>query len=75
MDTCTSGTQWRGYRAIGPYDYISCGKTSEKVGCDIGTAWVGSGAAFDERDYSEVWGFKGEWMGMRSVFPGSLVFL
>jgi len=32
MDTCTSGAQRRGDRAIGPYDYISCGETSEKVG-------------------------------------------
>jgi len=35
MDTCTSGTQRRGDRAIGPYDYVSGGDTSEKVGCNI----------------------------------------
>jgi len=27
-----------GDRAIDPYDYISFGKTSEKVGCSIGSA-------------------------------------
>jgi len=31
MDKCTSGAQRRGDRAIVPYDYISCGETSEKV--------------------------------------------
>jgi len=25
MDTCISGTQWKGDRAIGPYNYISGG--------------------------------------------------
>jgi len=37
MDTCTSGAQRRGDRAIGPYDYIRCGEMSEKVGCNIGS--------------------------------------
>jgi len=69
MDTCTSGTQRRGNRAIGPYDYIRCGETSEKVGCSIGSAWVVVGAAFNERGYGEVWRvFKEEWMSTRSVF-------
>jgi len=31
----------------------------EKVGCSIGSAWVRAGAAFDERDHGEVWGFQG----------------
>jgi len=31
MDTYTSGTQRRGDRTIGPYDYISCGETSENA--------------------------------------------
>jgi len=57
LDTvCTSVTQRRGSRAIGPYDYISCGKTSKKVGCSIGSAWVGAEATFDESGHSEVWG-------------------
>jgi len=60
MDTCTSGTQMSGYRAIGPYDYVSGGETSEKVGSSIGSAWVEAGAAFDERGHGEVWGTKGE---------------
>jgi len=55
MVTCTSGTQKRGDRAIVPYDYIRCGETSEKVGCNIGSAWVGSGAVLDERGHGEVW--------------------
>jgi len=57
-------------RAIGPYDYIRCGETSEKVGCSIESAWVVSGAIFDECGHGEVWGggSKGEWMGTRSVF-------
>jgi len=55
-DTCTSGTQRRGDKAIGPYNYISGGETSDKVGCSIG-----SGAAFDERGHGEVMGgSKGE---------------
>jgi len=29
LQSCTSGAQRRGDRAIGPYDYISCGETSE----------------------------------------------
>jgi len=56
MDTCTSGAHRRGDRAIGPYDYISCGETSEKVGCSIGSAWVGP---FDERGHGEVWEVQG----------------
>jgi len=68
MDTCTSGTQRRGDKAIGPYDYVSGGETSDKVGCSIGLNWVGAGAAFDERGHSEAWGVQGEWMGTRSVF-------
>jgi len=32
--------------AIGSYDYISCEETSEKIGCSIGSARVGAGAAF-----------------------------
>jgi len=51
-----------------PLDYISCGETSEKVGCSIRSAWVGAGAAFDEHGHGEVWGSKGEWKGTRSVF-------
>jgi len=54
MDTCTSGTYSRWDRAIDPYDYISCEETSEKVGCSIGSAWVGAAAAFDERGHGEV---------------------
>jgi len=77
MDTCTSGAQRKGDRTIGPSDYISCGETSEKVSCSIGSAWVGVGAALDERDHGEVWGgSKREWMGTRSVSlwgPGSPV--
>jgi len=46
-------------RAIGPYDYIRCRKTSEKVGCSIGSAWVGAEAAFDERGHGEVWRVQG----------------
>jgi len=69
MDTYTSGTQRRVGRAISPYNYVSSGETSEKVGCSIGSAWVGAGAAFDECGHGEVWGeSKGEWMGTRSVF-------
>jgi len=68
MDTCTFGVQRRGDRAIGPYNYISCGETSEKVGYSIGSAWVGARAVFDERGHGEVWGSKGEWMSIRSVF-------
>jgi len=69
METCcTSGTQRRGDRAIGPYDYVSSGETSEKVGCSIGSVWAGAGTAFDERGHGEVWGSKREWMGTRSVF-------
>jgi len=45
MDTCTSGTQRRGDRAIGPYNYVSGGETLEKVDCSIASAWVGAGAA------------------------------
>jgi len=41
-------TQGRGDRAIGPYDYIKCVESFEKIGCSIGSAWVESGAAFDE---------------------------
>jgi len=59
MDTCTSGTQRREDRAIGPYGYFSCGETSEKVGCSIGSAWVGEGAAFVERGHGEVWRVQG----------------
>jgi len=59
MDTCTSGAQRRGNRAIGLYDYIGCGEISEKVDCSFGSAWVGTGAAFDERGHDEVWGFQG----------------
>jgi len=55
MDTCTFGTQRRGDRAIGPYDYISGGETLEKVDCSIGSARVGAGAAFDEHSHGEVW--------------------
>jgi len=47
MDTCTSDAQRRVDRAIGPYDYVSSGETSEKVVCSIGSAWVGVGAVFD----------------------------
>jgi len=69
MDTCTSSIQRRGDRATGAYNYVSGGETSEKVGCSIGSTWVGAGAAFDERGHGEVWGGpKGEWMGTRSVF-------
>jgi len=76
MDTCSSGTQSRGDRAIGPYDYVSCGETSEKVGCSIALAWVGWGAAFDERGHSEVRGAQGGVDGHKiSFFPGGLVFL
>jgi len=60
MDTCTSGTRRRGDRAIGPYDYVSCGKISEKVGCSIGSDWVGTGTAFDERGHGEIWGVQGK---------------
>jgi len=66
MDTCTSGTQRRGDRAIGSYDYISCGETSEKVGYSIGPAWVGAVAAFDERGHGEV---RGEVQGGVFWFP------
>jgi len=59
MDTYTSGIQWKGDRIIGPYDHVSDGETSEKVGCSIGSAWVGAGAAFDERGHCEVWGIQG----------------
>jgi len=63
MDICTSGTQWRGDRAIGPYD-ISCRVISEKVGRSIRLR-----AAFDKRGHGEVWGApKAEWVGTRSVF-------
>jgi len=61
--------QKRGDRAIGPYNYVSSGETSEKVGCSIGSAWVGAVAGFDERGHGEVWErSKGEWLGTRSVF-------
>jgi len=46
-------------RAIGPYDHIRYGETSKKVGCSIGSAWVGARAAFDEGGHSEVWGPRG----------------
>jgi len=59
MDTCTSGDQRRGDRTISPYDYIRCGETSEKVGCNIRLAWVESGAAYDECGHVEVWGVDG----------------
>jgi len=49
MDTCASGALMREDRAIGPYDYIRCGETSEEVGSSIGSAWLGAGASFDER--------------------------
>jgi len=74
MDTCTYGTQRKGDRAIGPYNYIRCGETSEKVGCSIGLAWVGAEAAFDESGHGEVWGVQGEWMGIRSVLLWGLGF-
>jgi len=35
--------------ATGLYDYIRCGETSKEVGCSIGSSWVGTGAAFDEK--------------------------
>jgi len=76
MDTCTSGAQRRGNRAISPYDYIRCGETSEKVDCSIGSAWVGAGAAFDKRGYSEVWGGpRGSRWAQDQFFLGDLVFL
>jgi len=67
LDTCTSGAQRRGNRAIDSYDYIRCGETLKKVSCSIGSAWVGAGAAFDESGHSKVWeGWsKGERMGIR----------
>jgi len=64
MDNCTSGTQRRGDRDIGPFDYVgsgetsknvSSGETSERVGCSIGSAWVEAGAAFDEGGHDEIW--------------------
>jgi len=51
--------QRREDRAIGPYDYIRYGETSEKVGCSIRSVWVGAGVALDERGYGEVWGIQG----------------
>jgi len=38
----------RGDRVIGPYDYVRRGKSFEKIGCSIGSAWIESGTAFDE---------------------------
>jgi len=70
MDTCTSGTQRKGNRAIGPYDYIRGGETSKKVGCSIRSACV-------EREQPLMnvvtvkfggGGPKGGGMGTRSVF-------
>jgi len=71
MDTCSSGAQRRGDRAIRPN-----GETSEKVGCSIGLAWVGAGAAFDESCHGEVWRVQGGVDGHKiSFFSGGLVFL
>jgi len=75
MDTCTFRTQRRGNRAIGPYDYISCGETSEKVGCSIGSDWIGAGAAFDERGHDEVWEVQGGVDEHKISFSLGLVFL
>jgi len=55
-------------RAIGPYDYISCGETLKKVGCSIGSAWVGAGAIFNERAYGEVWEIQGQVDGHKISF-------
>jgi len=69
MDICTSGTQRRGDRAVGPYDYIICGETSEKVVCSIGSAWIRAEAAFKNVVTAKFGALKGsEWMGTRSVF-------
>jgi len=75
MDTYTSGPKGEG-RAIGPYDYIRCGETSEKVGCSIGSAWVGAGAAFDDRGHCEVWGsLRVSGWAQDKLFSGGVVFL
>jgi len=34
-------------RAICPYDYVNGGETLEKVGCSIGSAWVGGSLGSD----------------------------
>jgi len=68
LNTCIFGAERRGDRVISPYDYIRCGETSKKVGCSIGSSWVGTGVAFDESGHSEIWGFQGGRMGIRSGF-------
>jgi len=75
MDTCTFGIQRRGDRAIDPYDYISCGETLKKVGCSIGSAWVGAGAVFDECGHGEVWESKRSGWAQDQFFSGGLVFM
>jgi len=54
--------------AIGPYDYIRCGQTSNKVDCSIRSAWVRAGAAFNEIGHSEVWEAQGGTDGHKISF-------
>jgi len=47
VNTYSFGAQGKAEKAIISYDYIRRRKSSEKVGCSIGSAWVGSEAAFN----------------------------
>jgi len=47
-------------RDISSYNYIGCGKSSKKVGCSIGSIWVGAEAAFNESGHGKVLESKGK---------------
>jgi len=73
MDTCTFGAQRRG--DIGPYDYVRCGKTSDKVGCSMDRP--GSEREQPSMNVVKVTfgGPRGSGWAQDQFFSGSLVFL
>jgi len=72
VNTCSHGG---GDRANSPYNYITRGKSFEKVGCSVGSACVGAGAAFDESGHSKARGGPIESGRGHIFFFGGLVFL